>query len=623
MLLFAKSVLIIAALAADVPSGIDTLETSIVRADRVSPHVPSQTLQGKSLERLSTTTVADALKYFSGVQIKDYGGLGGQKTINVRSLGTQHTAVYIDGIRITNCQNGTVDLGKYSLSNMESVELYNANKVSPLMTASEYASASTVYLTTKRPDGNGFSARYSNGSFGSRRVQLHGSLAKSFFADAEYQHSDGDYPFRYKSAYEDTVGVRKNSYITFFRSECGWFTDHITTHLYFYDSERGLPGGAVQRISDKFGDVGRERDINTFAQLSYKNNWGVHSLRVNTRYAYDFLHADSDFEENMFVHYNNRYHQQDAYLGAAYSYLWNGLTISFSPDFRVSDLKCDVYGLKYVYRTDFKASTSAAWNWRGLSVFSSLLYTGIQDHSSMPVADYLSKLSPSAHVSYKMGNITFRAFYKNIFRAPTLNDLYYTHTGKRDLKPERTSQIDFGASFDNGKANFQIDGYYNEAWDKIVCIPQGGSYNWKMMNRGRVRTFGADASFRASVKEFSFFVTATRQDVRDLSDPADKDTYNHILLYSPEWSFTAVAEYSRNGFSATISHLYCSSRYWTYADPDDVLPPYNCTDAKVQYEWRGFTLAAECQDLFDIRYEIVQRWPMPGRRFQFTLIYKI
>ena len=58
----------------------------------VRPHylTPSQTLKGTMLQNLSTTSVADALKYFSGVQIKDYGGLGGLKTVNVRSLGSQH-----------------------------------------------------------------------------------------------------------------------------------------------------------------------------------------------------------------------------------------------------------------------------------------------------------------------------------------------------------------------------------------------------------------------------------------------------------------------------------------------------------------------------------------------------
>lgn len=107
----------------------------------VRPHylTPSQTLKGTMLQNLSTTSVADALKYFSGVQIKDYGGLGGLKTVNVRSLGSQHVGVYLDGIRITNAQNGQIDLGRYSLSNMESVSLYNANRNERLQSASEYA----------------------------------------------------------------------------------------------------------------------------------------------------------------------------------------------------------------------------------------------------------------------------------------------------------------------------------------------------------------------------------------------------------------------------------------------------------------------------------------------------
>jgi outer membrane cobalamin receptor len=91
------------------------LKEVLVTAKR-PPIATVQSLSGAELQSLSTTSIADALKYFAGVQIKDYGGLGGLKTINVRSLGAQHVGVYIDGIRITNAQNGTVDLGKYSLS---------------------------------------------------------------------------------------------------------------------------------------------------------------------------------------------------------------------------------------------------------------------------------------------------------------------------------------------------------------------------------------------------------------------------------------------------------------------------------------------------------------------------
>ena len=124
---------------------------------------PQQVISRAQIEALPSSSVADALKYLAGVQIKDYGGLGGQKTINVRSLGSQHVGVYLDGVRITNAQNGTVDLGKYSLTTLESVSLFNANKTEMLMTATEYASASTVYLRTHRPDSTrtGRSARTS------------------------------------------------------------------------------------------------------------------------------------------------------------------------------------------------------------------------------------------------------------------------------------------------------------------------------------------------------------------------------------------------------------------------------------------------------------------------------
>jgi outer membrane cobalamin receptor len=92
----------------------DTDTTTVVMKEMIvtgerRPIATVQKLSGAELQSLSTTSIADALKYFAGVQIKDYGGMGGLKTINVRSLGAQHVGVYIDGIRITNAQIFDVD----------------------------------------------------------------------------------------------------------------------------------------------------------------------------------------------------------------------------------------------------------------------------------------------------------------------------------------------------------------------------------------------------------------------------------------------------------------------------------------------------------------------------------
>ena len=74
--------------------------------------IPAQELSGTELERLNVVSVADAIRYFSGVQIKDYGGIGGLKTVNIRSMGTQHVGVFYDGIQLGNAQNGQIDLGR-------------------------------------------------------------------------------------------------------------------------------------------------------------------------------------------------------------------------------------------------------------------------------------------------------------------------------------------------------------------------------------------------------------------------------------------------------------------------------------------------------------------------------
>ncbi|MEG0648098.1 MAG: hypothetical protein RR471_13155, partial [Bacteroides sp.] len=60
---------------------MDSLRTLVtpevtVTASRIPKEViPVQILSGAQLEKLNAHSVADAVRYFSGVQIKDYGGI--------------------------------------------------------------------------------------------------------------------------------------------------------------------------------------------------------------------------------------------------------------------------------------------------------------------------------------------------------------------------------------------------------------------------------------------------------------------------------------------------------------------------------------------------------------------
>ena len=585
----------------------------------VSPH---QTISKAQIDALPSNNVADALRYLAGVQIKDYGGLGGQKTVNVRSLGSQHVGVYLDGVRITNAQNGTVDLGKYSLSTLESVSLFNANKTEPLMTANEYASASTIYLKTRRPDSTALVATYSYGSFNTHKVNATWSYRRLAFVDAQYTHTDGDYPFSYHTEYEDTTGTRRNSDLDQMRIEGCLFAGPLQWHTYYYLSYRGLPGGIVRRMSDRYTDVGREWDQNFFSQLSWQKHFGAFGTRAIVKYANDRLHYRSDYDENISVHSNVTYHQQDLYGALAASYSYKDVGISLSSDLRWSDLTADMKHFHYVYRMDSKTAFSAFYRHGGLSLNATALYTHVHDHTRNG-ADPLHRATWDAMAAYQLGNWTLRTFYKSVFRVPTLNDLYYTLVGNRSLKPEYTQQWDVGMTYDRGWLHVQVDGYLNHVKDRIVCLPLKGSFQWSMLNYGYTRCLGVDVSANATLRHHIVMLSATWQDDRNRTTPGGKD-YNDEVAYSPRLSFSAIYTFLWRGWSVSVSDMYVGKRYWTAQNSvDDPLKAYNCMDVKVGYRFRRVVLEAECQNVFDKPYEMIQRWPMPGRRYAVTAKWNI
>ena len=168
---------------------------------------PVQSLSGEKLEKLNAHSVADAIRYFTGVQIKDYGGIGGLKTVNIRSMGSNHVGVFYDGIELGNAQNGVIDLGRFSLDNMEAISLYNGQKSSIFQPAKDYGSSGSVYLQSKVPFFDtdkkyNIRATFKTGSFGLANPsvlweqKLNKNISSSF--SAEYMYTTGRYKFRYK-----------------------------------------------------------------------------------------------------------------------------------------------------------------------------------------------------------------------------------------------------------------------------------------------------------------------------------------------------------------------------------------------------------------------------------------
>lgn len=196
--------------------------------------IPSHTLNGEQLKRLNSHNVADALRYFAGLQLKDYGGVGGIKTANIRSMGTNHLGIFYDGVELGNAQNGQIDLGQFSLDNVEEITLYNGQKSAIFQPASEFGNAGSVYIRTRRPRfaiGENRHLRF-NIKYGSSDMVALSTLweeriseAVSSSMSAGIISSSGKYDFRYRRitpdgtvAY-DTTATRQNGDIWALRAE--------------------------------------------------------------------------------------------------------------------------------------------------------------------------------------------------------------------------------------------------------------------------------------------------------------------------------------------------------------------------------------------------------------------
>ena len=374
----------------------------------------------------------------------------------------------------------------------------------------------------------------------------------------------------------------------------------------------------------------RQWDRNFFLQATYRHTWDRFALKSNLKYAYDWLRYLQDpYTNAAAMHCDNHYRQQDLYgsVSAAWNSSW--LSLTASTDLRWSDLTTNVYRSAYVYRLDSKSLLSAIASYRGFEGNIALLYTHIGDHSarSAQSAAALSRLTPMFLASWHRRAFTVRAFHKRIFRAPTLNDLYYTLVGNAQLRPEYTSQFDLGVDYKDRHLHLALDAYYNRIEDKIVAIPMKSQFRWSMVNFGLVKSLGlsATAGYDRTWGKFSASASAnyTCQRDRDYSSPHDPE-YRNTIPYSPLHSASLIVDLGYDGWSLCTSWLYTGDRFALISNNrDDLLGAWQTVDLKLNKRFRirrhYVQATVECNNLCDSRHEVVKRYPMPGRNWKATL----
>jgi hypothetical protein len=633
----------------------------------LSTPAPVQSLKGKELQRMSNLSVADAVRYFSGVQIKDFGGVGGLKTVNIRSMGTNHLGVFYDGIQLGNAQNGQIDLGKFSLDNMEAIDLYNAQKSDIFQSAKEYGSAGTIYLRSINPvftdsEKTKIRVKYRTAAFQNIDKPLSCGLINpsvlwqqklseklSNTVSAEWIHSNGRYKYRYKrvnsdgSTAYDTTAMRYNGDIDALRVEAGlngairngdW---NIKT--YFYSSERGLPGYIAGNL---FTHGQRLWDTDGFVQGSFRKEFGKYHLRVNAKYAADYTHYQ-DHDPTATIQHDDIYRQQEVYLSAVNQYdilpFWRA---SLATDFQYNTLKANTPQFARPQRFTALTALASALDFSWVKLQASLLSTAVCDEVETAQATPVrNKFTPAVLASFKpfeKKDFHLRVFYKDIFRMPTFNDLYYAYIGTSALRPESVRQWNAGFTCEKlfpdcvfRRMTIQTDAYYNEVKDKIVAVPTSNPFRWQMMNLGRVEIRGVDAAANVLLAVSQMYLTVrlnyTFQKAQDFTphkNPDDKQFYGDQIPYIPWHNGSALAGIVYRQWAFNYSFIYVGERYNQKANiPANYTQPWYTNDLSLSKEWDistcRLTVTAEVNNVLNQYYDVVLNYPMPGRNYRLTV----
>ena len=659
----------------------DTLATAIVAGHRDRGLVSSSPLLelgGEKLRREGASSLDESLRRLPGVQVIDYGGLGGMKTVSIRNFGSQHTAVVYNGVVLSDMQNGMVDIGSFGLEEVEKLSVEIAGDEDIFKPARLFASVGTVSVSSQKPwaglnaggsrfiDRSSIKARMRLGSFNTYALYI--SASHSFSPrwaarlNAEYCSSAGNYPYILENGNELVEARRVGADFRKLKSEAA-LSGQVGTHgaldmnLSYASSERGLPGNVVY-YSSKGTERLWERDIRANAVYSFDNREWKSRAIVAYRGLWN-RHVDSNPAYVQPV--DDLYWQQEAQICGMALKSWtvgrqgNKLDLSLSEDMVAGWLDSNLSHCIFPFRVSSHTALSLKYTGGACTVVGSLLGVAMGEFSrsahdteqySEPI--FRGRISPSLSMSYLLpllpilGEGRLRASIKESHRMPNFNELYYPRSGNRELRPETAWQSNLGLTWTRswgssgaGKSHsvaFTIDGYFNMVKDKIVAVPS--MFIWNMRNLGRVMMTGCDlhVSYSGTLAYWLSLhsdASYSYQYCVDISSPEAKN-YRHQIPYVPRHCGSAALSLVFPWFSLAYTLTSSGERYSLaqntkayrlspYADHSLTLTTHISPKKSSWY----LDLSLQALNLAGTNYQIIQYYPMPGRHYRISVTFGI
>lgn len=622
---------------------------SIVKIAVITSTIPHFKLDANQLNELGVKDIGEAMKYLPGVQIRDYGGIGGVKTLAYRGIGAGHTAVELDGNQIASAQTGVVNLSGFETFGLQLVRFSSGVNKSQNATASSFVQANTIasvsVLSNPPPKGKAKFGIYSNTT--SINAYEKGGYISTNLGNKLYtgvqgmlKFGNGTYPFTQPKLSTEQV-MRENTALFNWkiRGLVGFKSDQlkIIASGFYENNMQELPGAAVLFNPANDQKLWNE-NLRLTSNLKYeKGKWNV---RGHLNYQANFTRYLDPHVLNLQGYVDAKYLSQQSSTGFMLTRMLKRKTecVFVGADYVAANLYGNNLTLQPVRLQNNVVVGASKWvnrfNFEGniSSQFIADQFGSAEKQNKKRYA--ISPFLAVAVLPFKEKALRLRIFYKNTFRMPSFNDLYYNAIGNINLKPEQANMLNMGITYGvkqkKWNAEFTVDGYFNTVENKIVAIPTKDLFNWSMQNIGKTEILGLDIAARFTVMisntKLNGYTNHNFNSSLDVTDPKSI-TYMHQIPYTPYYS-------SSSGVNLDFKHFYFSSNVlisgFRFSLNENIYANYlkGFTDLnlgvgkEIDFKKSELIVDVKAMNVLNKNYQVIRSFPMPGRYYQLRLIFK-
>lgn len=630
MSLFVKS-LLVALLAVHVAYAADTVRADTVRVRMVHVSAPrfyintntSSTaatfVSREMLVALNPIQISDVFQLVPGVFIKDYGGIGGVKSISVRGGSAAQTLVLLDGIPLNTAQNGQVDLSMIPASFIQSTTVQRGGS-----SAKDGANAlsGVVNFQLKLPSLAQTSVRLHGGSFDEWRINGSSSAPLSssitLGGAVELMGTSGAYPIAVDYDSERIIVNRANGDV---RNVGGMlrfqYGNDLSIDVIGRAVERGIPGAIVSgSLGTPLARLNENDVLSMFKQHSKLGRYWELELLGSVR----FLNQQYKDPSALWAGSNgidDTYKTRDGMVSASALFDHHHIRLSNTVRFGYTDLfgnNLIDQNAQRVHRSTLSFSSNYEHQEVVLRTF--------QTNAGVRV-DVLSDIGSAFSANLGVRNaltekFIVRSSWSYNFRPPSFNELYYLNYGSKNLKAERSHTLNAGTGYSpTSWLSVEADAFAMFTNNLIVSVPINPVVT-SAQNVGVARTLGLEVKANANLfaNDVVHVVWSyTLQDARDATGRAYVD--GTPIPYVPQELFNVSIFYDDDVWFGNLRWNYTGFRFSQLGgEYTSLLPSYHILGGSLGIHASGAVsktdVRLQVDNLFNARYDIVRGFPMPG-----------